>query len=366
MTRTRHHRNGSDSHDLPAGRTHLGPACQLVDDPLGIWGDAVENLWCPIDARHASGSRRRRAQQDALTWAARVGLVRDQTELTWAATWNVAEFAGRVYAEAEDLSLAAEWILWMDIVDDAVESYPADQLSRELEPLTWILCHNGHSTAPPAAGPLVQSLADLWQRTRAGMSPVWCARVAHAWRRCADSMPWEAANRAAGRPPHLDDYIATRPTAGAAYLALLLTEGLCNYELTDALHHCGPLSALRTLACDQICWANDLLSLGREEQRGDVHNLVIVLEQSQGLHRQQAIDETVRMTNERMRMISLIVDALPAYQHTAGLTPEERRLMDRSVDSIEQWIAGSLEFHQLSTRHLDHHSGQNNPFRAPR
>lgn len=188
--------------------------------------------------------------------------------------------------------------------------------------------------------------------------------MARTWARCADSMLWEAANRAAGQAPVLDDYVANRATAGATYLALMLNEGLAKYELPDILHQCGPLSALRALAGDHICWVNDLLSLEREEQRGDVHNLVLVLERTFGYGRARAVAEAVRMANERMTAIGLLADQIPAYQSAAGLPAGDCRLLDRAADDLLHWLAGSMDFHRLSTRHIDHRAGHGNPFWA--
>lgn len=85
-----------------------------------------DGLWCPIVARCAGQGVRQRAQDDTIAWVGQVGLARSQAQLSWAAAWNVAEFAGRVYGDAQDLSLAAEWIAWMDIIDDFVETLTAN------------------------------------------------------------------------------------------------------------------------------------------------------------------------------------------------------------------------------------------------
>ncbi|GGV55956.1 terpene synthase family protein [Streptomyces spectabilis] len=327
--------------------------------------DVVGGLWCPVSPRAVSQGAIDLAQHEALDWSQKTGLVRSPGEWAWAAAWNVAAFAARVYADADDLALAAQWILWMDVIDDAVETLTPAGTMALLEPLTCVFVYGEHRPDGCSADSLAEPLADLWRRTKAGMSETWCDRISRLWQQCAAAMPWEAAIRAAGKPPPLDDYIHHRATAGAAHLALALTEGLYKYELPDALHHSGPLNVLRMLACDQICWANDLFSLDREVQRGDVLNLVLVLEQApHGLSRTHALETTLHMANERMQALMLLVDTLPAYQRALRLHPAERTLMDQAVDTIEQWVAGSLEFHRLSTRHTDHYMGRTNPFRS--
>ena len=64
------------------------------------------------------------------------------------------------------------------------------------------------------------------------------------------------------------------------------------------------------------------------------------------------------MANERMVAICKLEQTIPDYQEAAHMAPDERRLMDHAVDDLLQWVAGSMEFHQLSTRHLDHVSGR--------
>jgi hypothetical protein len=322
---------------------------------------AAEDLWCPIVPVRADGAAIATAQRQAVAWAEQVGLLRGRREVAWAAAWNVAEFAGRVYPGSRDLSLAAQWIMWMDVIDDAIESMGAAEIRATLEPITEILRHDDPSTAGTLAGPLIVSFGDLWLRTREGMSARWRARVAHIWTACADTMPWEAGNRAAGRAPDLDDYLAHRATAGATFLALVLNEALQRHELPDAVYHSGPLTALRFLAGDHICWVNDLLSLEREERHGDVHNLVLVLEQSGGYDRAGAVRETVRMANERMQTIQQLI---PSAQRSPRLGHVQTSLMDLAADDILQWIAGSLEFHRMSTRHTDHRSDLDNPFKT--
>ena len=53
---------------------------------------------------------------------------------------------------------------------------------------------------------------------------------------------------------------------------------------------------------------------------------------------------------------------IPDYAGAKDLSPAQRDRLFRSVDVIEQWLAGSLEFHRISTRHTDHRAEGVNPF----
>jgi hypothetical protein len=319
-------------------------------------------LCCPIAVRRAPEAERRRAHHNAIVWAADVGLVEDDVQLAWYSRWNAAEFTARVYGRCgpDDFDLATQWFGWMNVLDDRLESTPLEDLPAQLDPLTAVF--RGTADRGPRTS-LSRALANLWERTRELMSPAWRARMAYLWSQCADGFGWEARNRLSGRPPSLDDYMARRVEAGGAQFCLALTEALYRDELNDDLYYSAPLKTLRDCACEHICWANDVLTLDRESSRGDVHNLVLVLEAARGMSRSAAIDRAIAMANDRARtVLALTQTVIPDYAGAADLSPMRRDQLSRSVDAIGQWLAGSLEFHRISTRHVDHRAEGVNPF----
>ncbi|MCC2280861.1 terpene synthase family protein [Streptomyces sp. ET3-23] len=326
-------------------------------------------LWCPIDVQRAPKEERRQAHQASIIWAEAVGLATPGPELSWYSQWNAAEFAARVFTRCtgEDFALATQWFGWMNVLDDRLETTSLEGLPSQLAPLDMIFESDGaHSNgAHLSATPLSKALADLWARTQPRMSSAWRARMAYLWQQCSQGFLWEARNRLTGHPPRLADYMTRRVAAGGAEFCLALTEGLYKEELDDETYYSGPLANLRTSACEHICWANDLLTLEREEARGDLHNLVLVIQAAHGLSRAEAVSTVARMTNHRMHAVITTSGMVPAYLDVVGLDPPVRHRFARAVDMTEQWLAGSLEFHQLSTRHIDHRNTTFNPFNTP-
>jgi hypothetical protein len=325
------------------------------------------DLWCPIVVRFAPEAKRRRAHHNAIAWAADVGLVQDDGQLAWYSRWNAAEFTARVYSrcEPDEFDLATQWFGWMNVLDDRLESTPLEDLPAQLAPLTDIFSgtRDRHLTRPQRRTPLSGALADLWERTRGHMSPAWQGRMAYLWNQCAEGFLWEARNRLIGSPPSLADYMARRVEAGGAQFCLALAEGIYKEELSEELYYSAPLKMLRECACEHICWANDVLTLERESARGDVHNLVLVLEAAQGIPRSAALTAAIQMTNDRAHtVLALTETVIPGHADAKEFSPAQRDLLFRSVDAIEQWLAGSLEFHRISTRHVDHRAAGANPF----
>jgi hypothetical protein len=323
-------------------------------------------LWCPIAVRRAPEAARRRAHHNAIAWAGQVGLVEDDLQLAWYSRWNAAEFTARVYGrcDPDSFDLATQWFGWMNVLDDRLESTPLADLPAQLGPLADVFGGAIGRPRKPATS-LSGALADLWERTRGPMSPAWQARMAYLWDQCAEGFLWEARNRILGRPPGLADYMARRVDAGGAQFCLALAEGLYKEELSDEMYYSAPLKVLRECACEHICWANDVLTLEREAARGDMHNLVLVLQAAQGIPRSAAIAAVIQMADDRVRTVLALTErVIPDYADAKDLSSAQRDQLFRSVDVIEQWLAGSLEFHRISTRHTDHQAEGVNPFSA--
>ena len=49
-----------------------------------------------------------------------------------------------------------------------------------------------------------------------------------------------------------------------------------------------------------VCWSNDLVSLDKELQQGDVHNLVQVLQHEHGLSLQRAVEQAKQQHDETL------------------------------------------------------------------
>ena len=60
------------------------------------------------------------------------------------------------------------------------------------------------------------------------------------------------------------------------------------------------LLELTRLANELVCWSNDLVSLDKELQQGDVHNLVQVLQHEHGLSLQGAVEQATQQHDETL------------------------------------------------------------------
>ena len=70
--------------------------------------------------------------------------------------------------------------------------------------------------------------------------------------------------------------------------------------IPDRVRGQAPVLALTRLANEVVCWANDLISLDKELQQGDVHNLVQVLQHAHGFSLQTAIEQANRQHDQTL------------------------------------------------------------------
>ncbi|MFG3440649.1 terpene synthase family protein [Nonomuraea sp. NPDC047897] len=226
-----------------------------------------------------------------IDWARRTGLRADPGV-------GFHRVAGRAFADfdAAAAALFAQWLTWLFHLDDEMDEGPA-----RLEIFHGML-------AGGASHPLEAAFADLWRVTSARMSDQWRARFAVNLRRQLDACRVEAANRAAGRIPSLEQYPALRRGTVGPYLYDLV-EPCLRVEAPAWLHGCEPWRELVDACSDVTAWCNDVAS--RPKERGDGHNLVVVAMHELRLDERQAVGWVLDRIAERCEDMRRAAGRLP-------------------------------------------------------
>ena len=142
--------------------------------------------------------------------------------------------------------------------------------------------------------PFLRALADIWQRLQRCSSAAWRAQLATTLVRGLHAYQWETANRTQGRIPPRAEYIRLRRQTGGWLTEVALVDLLVGHDASpDVLTHPTVITLLET-ANDLICWSNDLFSLEKEQQTGEIHNLVMIVAHEEGCdltHARQLVRE---------------------------------------------------------------------------
>lgn len=168
----------------------------------------------------------------------------------------------------------------------------------------------------------------------------WCAAFARHYFDYLSACEWEAANRANGRVPSVDEYPAKRRDAGAIWPSLDLLEYVADAPLDPSLRDHALLIDIRTACADVVCWTDDLLTVAKERAHGDVHNLVIVLEQATRSDERKALENVARKIESRIADF----EALRKKMFAMNLNSHARSALSRYVDGLHHWMRGHLEW----------------------
>ncbi|GAA2816603.1 terpene synthase family protein [Crossiella cryophila] len=275
-------------------------------------------------------------------WAQRLRLLSGEATVHRFRAARFGEFASFVYPDAPDLLIYAKWLAWLFVVDDLYDENRAPGQGGIVNGVLPYLPDQGQPPAQPI-DPASAALADMWPELRASMPDSLRERFRGHTDHYVRSYATDLANARTGLAPALAPYITLRRASGAVETCVDLIERQPAAYLPPHTAGATDLLALREAANDVICWSNDVLSLAKEIEHGELNNLVAVLRDATGLGWQAALEVAAEMVGARTREFEQISHRLLSGDADPALAP--------FIDGVQLWIAGSLHWHQSSPRY---------------
>ncbi|MFJ1767943.1 polyprenyl diphosphate synthase [Amycolatopsis sp. NPDC088138] len=304
-----------------------------------------ETVDIPFDVRCAPGMEE--ANDAVVGWLAEQGLLRGAEQVKYFASMRVGLSAALSYPEARgrDLDLAATMIGFLLLVDDQADTDSASKTHDVVEELLELLDHDSPERA--AARTVVGTAwCALWPRLNEGMSAGWRDRIrrdlARLWRTYlgerrllspAAYLEWRRAN--VGLPVFLD-----------------LNERVVHYELPASVRGSALLRELEEESFRMFTLPNDLFSLERERNRGEVHNMVTVLEAATGCTLEQAVNDVRCLVRDAGQRFRYLEERLPGL--AAELSASDEAALTGHVQALRDIARGCYEWQRLGS---DRYSG---------
>ncbi|WP_351234983.1 terpene synthase family protein [Streptomyces sp. NPDC002133] len=316
------------------------------------------------------------ARRKSLAWAGRMGLLDDIWDDQMLAGFDFALCSAGLDPDAtpEELELNAEWLTWGTYGDDyypVVFGRPRDLVGAKVTTERLKACMpvgDPAAGAATAAGPMERALADLWARTAGPMGP----EARQALRGALDTMLegwlWELHNQAQHRVPDPVDYIEMRRHTFGSELTMMLCRLRHEGELPPEIYRSGTVRSLESSLADYATFLNDLFSYQKEiEVEGEVHNIVLVVQNFFGCGYPDAVAITDDLMRSRLRQYEHVKrNELPVLYDDFGLDTEGRAALDAYVRELEDWVAGILNWHRGVRRYgaEDVRRGAGSPLRT--
>jgi germacradienol/geosmin synthase len=304
---------------------------------------------------HLEGARTRNA-----AWAERIGITAENI-------WNrhkldaadLALCAAGIHPDAtrDGLDLSTQWLTWGTYADDF---YPA-VFGRRRDLAGAKACNDRLALFMPVdPGPLPvpvnaleRGLADLWPRTADPMTDESRRRFRAAVDAMLESWLWELGNQAAWRVPDPVDYVEMRRRTFGSELTSCLARLAQLRAVPPEILRSTPVTAMEHAAMDYAGLLNDIVSYQKEIQfEGEIHNGVLVVRDFLGCDRDRAVEVVNDLMTARLRQFEHVVSVdLPALCANFGLDEAARSALERYAGSLQDWMAGILNWHRSVARY---------------
>ncbi|WP_214106631.1 terpene synthase family protein [Acrocarpospora catenulata] len=310
------------------------------------------------------------ARQHSVDWCRAMGFYDSLPGVEAGGVWDerrlrgidLAHCASMINADAtpEELNVSTDWLAWGTYGDDY---YPMifgtvhDLVGAHLcgERLSLFMPIEDGTPVPVPANPLERGLLDVWLRTVAPMTIEARQLFRAGIERMVASWEWELANQAQNRIPDPVDYVEMRRRTFGSDLTTALAKLKTLDVVPGDIYQTRVFRELETAAYDYGCFTNDLFSYQKEiEYEGEVHNMVLVVENFLGVDRMTARDFVADLMTARMEQFQHLADhELPALLTAADLSDEARAAITRQVDNLKEWMSGVLEWHRRCVRYTE-------------
>jgi hypothetical protein len=272
-------------------------------------------------------------------WVQSFGIINSPEALARFDKSRFAWLAARAFPDAQlhELCIIANFNTWLFMLDDQCDEAQLGKKAVYLEHVTdgFMSILKDNASLDTVLG---RSFADIWERMLAIGDPAWQTRFIRSMEEYFTSCHWEATNRAMGVTPTVAEYVTMRPYTGALYADVESIEVIEKVYLPAHILQHFIVQRL-VLACNNIvCWSNDIFSCAKEAKQGDVHNLVLVLQHERRISLQDAVDETMRMHNEEVKLFTALEKLLPSFG--AELDKE----LERFLAVLRSWITGNYDW----------------------
>ncbi|MEU6709694.1 terpene synthase family protein [Streptomyces wuyuanensis] len=320
---------------LPSG-VALPNLVMPIPRPAG-WGDAVidkagAELWVWIEEFTLCP-----------TQASRRHLERTRPELCAARFFP--------HAPAQLAAPLAQHMAWSFLADDQFDDGNAGRDSARCRAAVDSLTRTLRGEGLENAGPLERAMDDWWRRLAAGRSASWCRDLqAHmqAWWQAAVT---ETADRAQGRMPGIDEYLANRRHSIALDMFLDLCEVDADVDLSEAVRPMPAFLRMRDAAAWNGAFLNDILSLAKEMASGYHHNAVLVIQHETKCSLQEAVDRVGDMGNRVMQDFIQAYDELDEELSAAGADLQVRQDAAACAERYRDLVRGDFDWHFENDRY---------------
>ncbi|WP_437505911.1 terpene synthase family protein [Sorangium sp. So ce1099] len=288
-------------------------------------------------------------ERRTLQWIRRLRLPSDERALSRVKAASVAHLAAWVFPSANEriLQLASDFTAVLFLLDDAYDEGKLSTLPLDVAKLNEkYLGELFGYVAADMNDPLTRGLLDIRDRIKDGSPNFFLNRWLSHFQYYFEANLWESNNRMRKRVPHLEEYIMMRRYSGAVYPYCDLMELLLEQPLPLEIVQHPLLQSVREICNDILCWTNDYFSLEKELRSGEVHNLIVVLRDSERFTLEEAAAQLRQMHDDRVADYQRVKERVLSSWSTSGIR-EYLRATEAMIAGHQRWALAALRYSEL-------------------
>ncbi|HEX2179428.1 MAG TPA: germacradienol/geosmin synthase [Actinomycetota bacterium] len=301
------------------------------------------------------------SRRHVMEWARSVGMLSPDPGIPGPSLWDERKLAGFDFplcaaalnpdVSLEELNISSCWLTFGTYGDDYMPVAFGNRRDLNgakvyVNRLKLFMPLDGEA-APVALNASERGLADIWRRTTAGMPELSQRRFRKAVVDMAESWLWEIANHIENRIPDPVDYIEMRRATFGSDMTMALAELTVGDEVPPEIFKTRPMVNLAHSAQDYACFTNDVFSYQKEiEFEGELHNLVLVVEQFLDCSKDQAVGVVADLMKVRMKQFeNIIATELDPLYDEFRLNANVRARLGGYVEHLQLWMSGIMNWH---------------------
>jgi terpene synthase-like protein len=293
--------------------------------------------------------------QQTMGWVRHFRLLPDEPTYGRFDAAGLGFLVGRTHPHAgvEQLRLITDWHAWLFLRDDKGDESEAANRPNELSTADNRLLEVLEGAEPayydePLAFALYDLCSRLLESLRANNLPgARMRRFLRVVREHLEATLWEASNRARGIPPNTATYVRMRRLTGGLSIVTELEEIIEGRRLPIEVREHTVVRRLTEASHNVVCWANDVVSLGKELRHGEVNNLVIVLNKVERLSLAEAVDRCVELHNAEMNTFVDLEARVPSFW------PEADATLQHYISSLRARMRGVFDWSSETARYRE-------------
>lgn len=302
-------------------------------------GFRLPDFYCPFAS--AFSNHVGAVHESCLDWATRFRLVQGSAAKKRYLASKFAWLTARTYPSASmaDNALATQWMIWLFMFDDQFDDgLPGRDISNIENTLLEYIDLCATPSRPTPRSPAAEALCDLLDRTLPRMPVSWCNRFRLHFIRYLDTYSWSTWNHMQGIIPELNSYLENRYHSGGMVPSMDLIELTEGLNLPTEVILSEPVARLSRACGNVVCWSNDIVSLAKEQARGDVTNLVVIFQHLYGCSLQEAVDRVNSKITDEVSLFEVIERGLPQYE--PGVSSD----LKKYISGLKAWMRGNLDW----------------------